>query len=157
MKKSILGIGGFLVILLLVGAGCSDQTTPTEGANNEGNQKTVAERIMEKTGSDKVVSTEKAIEVTDLKLTAEALGDRVIQFNWEVPENLAADSEGYRFSRDTEENPDVNKDGWWWERGPAHRELKWEGLPTGQAHFRMCVIKEDVCTAYSNDVEVDVK
>jgi hypothetical protein len=146
MRKIHFYLGGMFALLLLVGAGCPSNDTATK---QDASEKNSGDTMMQ----EGVVKK----DVSELTLSAQAIGDRKVQFAWQVPEALAAEAEGYRFSRGVEANPDVNTDGWWWERGPAHRELEWEGLPTGPAHFRACVLKDDTCIAFSNDVEVDVK
>lgn len=89
-------------------------------------------------------------------LSAKTAGDSGVLFTWSVPEVLAEGAEGFRFARGEEANP-TYPSSWWWERGPAHRELTWEGLPEGDAHFRACIVRNGECAEYSNDVMVTVE
>lgn len=154
MNKIHIIFGSVFAAVLLAGAGCAEPPANVATPHNQ-NDETMGMDAMEK--KEDVMKDVMEKMVTDFRLRAEALDERTVRFEWDVPENIAKEAEGYRFSRGTEKDPAVNKDGWWWERGPAHRELEWQGLPIGPAHFRVCVVKNDACDVYSNDVEVDVQ
>lgn len=89
-------------------------------------------------------------------LNAKATGDNTVEFEWNLGSDLASTTEGFRFARGIEENP-TYPSSWWWERGPSHRSLTWNGLPDGAAHYRVCAVVDDACAVYSNDVSVDVQ
>lgn len=115
------------------------------------------------TSTDEAMDSEKSAldmndsaEVGDFTLQAEAVGDQKVSFTWEIPESFEEGAEGFRFARGEEVDP-TYPSSWWWERGPAHRELIWEGLPEGEAYFRVCIVRNDECVEYSNNVMVTAK
>ena len=99
--------------------------------------------------------TEEVLSESGVTLSGSAQGKGTVKFDWAISSDLSERAEGFRFARGEEENPTYPAS-WWWERGPAHRNLIWEGLPDGDAHFRLCVVENDVCTVYSNDVMISV-
>ena len=128
-----------------------------EDAMEEREEKPDAMMADEEVEEDSTMEMEKeAMSEGEFTLTAEATGKQSVSFTWEVPESLAEGAEGYKFARGEEANP-TYPSSWWWERGPAHRELVWEGLPEGDAHFRVCIVRDDECAEYSNDVMVTVE
>lgn len=129
-----------------MGAGCGNTNTPAS---------TSAEP--ENTSTDTVEDTteEEIKNSSSIILKAKATGNATVEFEWEVPKNLESE-EGYRIVYSIEPNP-TYPSAWWYERGPAHREKVWTGLPLGVAHFRLCAVVNDKCGEYSNDVELQIK
>ena len=88
-------------------------------------------------------------------LNGSVLGPHTALFTWEVSQNTAEESEGYKIVRGTGPEP-TDPAGWWWQRGPSHREHTWGSLPEGVAYFRICIIKNEVCTDYSNAIKLTI-
>ncbi|MFA6427003.1 MAG: hypothetical protein WCW16_00950 [Candidatus Magasanikbacteria bacterium] len=133
--------------LLFVGAGCSNTVQDNSNIPSK-----PADTPNQETTSTDNQDTDNQQQIA---LTANALGDATVKFEWNVPTNLESE-EGYRIVYGTDSNPTFPSL-WWFERGPTHREKVWSGLPLGVAHFRVCAVVDDACGEYSNDVEVDIK
>jgi len=140
MKKIILSLS----LLLFLGGGCAN--TPSEEASED---------IVSKPADAVENNMEEVKKPESLVLKAKIAGNATVEFEWEVPKNLES-KDGYRIVYSTEPNPTYPST-WWYERGPAHREKVWTGLPLGTAHFRLCAVVDDKCGEYSNDVEVEIK
>lgn len=157
MKDKLLQAGMLFAVLLLVGQGCAAQQPADDSAEpaagNDSNMEVMEKDgdAMEKKSGDAMME----VPSEGVTLHASALGENTVKFEWTVAEDLAERAEGYRFARGLEENP-TYPSSWWWERGSAHRELVWEGLPVGEAHFRLCVVENGECSTYSNNVLVNV-
>jgi len=141
MKKYYLIFSAFALVLL-IGGGCTFWCPETE----------------EKT--DVVIpdgmETEEMEEFTGINLTGEVLGNGEVKLVWAVGDELKETAEKYGLTWGEEENPDYPGRYWFW-RGSDHFEKIWSGFPTGTAHFRVCVLKNEECMEYSNDVEVEIE
>ncbi len=169
MKKLSFLIAAFALVLL-VGAGCSDTSTPqakdasTEESvetsvevteNQEG--ETTEEQMEEETG-DQMEETEEVVNnVSGITLKVEAKENATLNLAWEVSDELKEKATGYRLLLDDEPNPQFGQGGYWFDRGPAHFEKEWTELPLGKQYVRVCVLEGTGCIADSNEVEVEVK
>jgi hypothetical protein len=146
-------------LVLLIGGGCAsgDEYSKKSSSDNDTASKSEVTDSKSKTKkSDKTTKATTQVVVTDFLLKATSLGNRTVKFEWELPDELAEKAEKYMVVRGTEKNPE-NPASWWWWRGNTYRDLEWSELPLGSAHFRVCVLAEDKCLAYSNDVVVEVE
>ena len=151
MKKHFLFASSFMALLLLIGAGCATTEDTTR------NDKTGSPVEMEKTGEAAGATTEKGapngIQVTK----AESSAPGTLEIEFEIPEALTEKAEAYRLLLSNEENPTWPTEGYWYELGRAHQSKTWTGLPSGERHFRVCVVTEGLCDEYSNDMLVNIK
>ncbi|MFH1286689.1 MAG: hypothetical protein ABII02_02970 [Candidatus Magasanikbacteria bacterium] len=164
MRKTSLVCACIAIAFALTGAGCKEKT-PSDSTTSGTSTKTettgdMTDKESVNTSADidgKEPTKEELthMEVKEFILTAEATGEKIVHFEWNVPKDLAGEAEGYRFVRGEDKDP-TDPANWWWERGSAYRALDWKDLPEGEAHFRVCVVKDDACTVYSNDVMVNV-
>lgn len=153
MKKQMV-LGGFLCLLLLVGAGCnSEESKETKPQTKSAN----APQTEVKDTTTEVPVTEKTKEVKkgDFTLSAEAAGKSRVHFTWSAPEGVDA-KDGFRIVRGPSENPSFPGNFWYHPKN-ATTEANWIKLPKGKQHFRVCAFENNTCTAYSNNVEVTVK
>jgi len=107
------------------------------------------------TQTEDTSTTQKQNVATNITLTGTVLGPNTALFTWNVSDVISESSEGYKIVRGTDPNP-VDPAGWWWQRGPSHREHTWAGLPEGKAYFRICVLENDECIQYSNSVLLEI-
>ncbi|MCB9798992.1 hypothetical protein H6758_04695 [Candidatus Nomurabacteria bacterium] len=141
-----------LLVFLISGCGNTNQTATKPAADDA---RPTPERANNTTPVEDATSMEKE-STTSFLLKVDATNGQAITFSWEIPEEMAKDAEKFMFLRSTDPNPTYPTNWYWW-RGPDHRSLTWEGLPTGTAHFRVCVMSEEECMQYSNDVEVTLE
>lgn len=127
--------------LLLVGAGCS-QNTPSAPV---------------KTPPTNQPSTTSPNTANTFTLTVAALDNKEVKINFTIPEADKKDAEGYRILMGREANPDMKTASDWYTLGKDHMQKMWANRPEGKRHFRVCVIKQNTCTSYSNNVEVEIK
>ncbi|MBU2542583.1 hypothetical protein KJ785_03420 [Patescibacteria group bacterium] len=168
MKKLSFLIATF-ALLVLVGAGCSDTSTPqskdastdesveatvevTDNQEGETTEEQTVEQTEEPEQPEEVINTESGIT-----LKVEALENASLNLAWEVSDELKEQATGYRLLLDEEPNPQFGQGGYWYERGSAHFDKKWTDLPLGKQYVRVCVLKGTECIADSNEIEVEVK
>jgi len=131
--------------LLLVGAGCSNTTTPS-------NQDTSTDSPS-KDGSTVEQQTATGYSI---QLKATAVGARQVKFEWEMNGNL---TEPTRFILLRSENANPTHDGnTYWFRQPGNRHsATWVNLPPGEQHFRICTSNDgDECVIYSDDITLEI-
>jgi len=142
MKKILFGS---IIILALTGAGCnsatSDQNTNSKSAGDQ---------------TSGLTTTTNPTISEGVTLNAEVIGNQTVNLTWQVSDELKKEATGYGITLGDEANP-TYPGRYWYTRGPAHFELSWTKLPLGVHHLRVCVMKDNACTVYSNDVEVDIK
>lgn len=115
--------------------------------------------ITEKKEGDAMMKKESVMMSKDLALNAEALGGGAVKLTWEAPTGLN-ESNRFIIVRDEMENPEHTGNNFWIRQSHLKREVVWEMNPTGTWRFRLCLTEndeKDVCTKYSNDVEVEVE
>lgn len=142
--------------LLLIGAGCpslSDTTTPSPTTTPGPVVNTKPDTVPDTDDDD-----EDVMENEDFTLSAEALGNGQVKFSWEVPDDMDVTSD-HRFLlvRSKDEDPEHDGKNFWFRRAGTERATTWLEQPTGTYHYRVCLMKDDMCSTYSNDVEVEVK
>ncbi len=167
MKKLAILLGGTLLFVLLLGAGCKTEPQAkdagTAPVKTEAKQEaTEVTATVETTGGEQaqveaVVEPVKTESTTTFMLTAEPGEKGTLKLKWVVPEDIAKDATAYRSLLSKNPNPEYPTKGWWYESGSTFREKNWTGLPSGKFHVRTCVVKNDACVAYSNDLEVEIK
>jgi len=136
------------------GATDSEKLTPTTPPQKEATKSATSEIQKEPLSPNEAMNMDE--NPTHVMFTAKALEDQKAQFSWEIPEEFSKQAEKYVVIRSTDKEP-VYPASWWWWRGPSFNELTWEDLPTGKAYFRLCVLKEETCVAYSNSIELDIQ
>lgn len=149
MKKALL-FGA--AALMLVGAGCNNTTTPAPKSKSAGD----APATTPATETPMVESATTTV-VAGLTLTGESKGNKVVHLSFTTPENMDKDIEGYRLLMGREADPTPATATDWYSLGSAHREKDWTVRATGLRHFRVCVVKANQCTSYSNDLDIEVK
>lgn len=95
----------------------------------------------------------------DLALSAQALGDGAVRFSWSAPDDLT-DANRFILVQGDLAYPEHDGKHNWFRQFYTDREMTWTGLLSGVKHFRICLTENkqnDICTKYSNDVEVEVK
>ncbi|MBT4942263.1 MAG: hypothetical protein HOL80_00265 [Candidatus Magasanikbacteria bacterium] len=125
---------------------------PEENTDTSTSANTLLEGVIE-AGSTR--TTQEQDVTTDITLNGTVLGPNTALFTWNVSDAVDESSEGYKIVRGTDPNP-VDPAGWWWQRGPSHREHTWVGLPEGTAYFRLCILENDACIQYSNAVLLEI-
>ena len=125
---------------------------PEENTDTSTSTNTVVEDVVE---AEDTSATQEQGVTPNITLTGTVLGPNTALFTWNVSDVISESSEGYKIVRGIDPNP-VDPAGWWWQRGPSHREHTWAGLPEGKAYFRICVLENDACTEYSNSVLLEI-
>ncbi len=143
--------------ILLLGAGCESATeTPTPVQTKPAE---VTSTSPTATTSPNVASTttENNIPVSadSITLVGKALGNRMVQFNWTLPEG-AKNPRSFHLVRGQNENP-TQPPGFWYKQDGKSRSSVWVKLPKGEQHFRICTWETNKCEVYSNDVMVNVE
>ncbi len=151
-KLLVLGMGG---ILLLVGAGCSSDATLIQTKPAENSAQTSSSTATATTTEKMEVTTSSMKAVDSLELSGKALGNKMVQFNWKLPDGVT-DPAAFHLVRGQNENPTQPPAYWFMQPGKS-RAAVWVKLPSGEQHFRICVWEAGKCGVYSNDVVVDVK
>ncbi|MFH1947236.1 MAG: hypothetical protein ABIJ23_03720 [Candidatus Magasanikbacteria bacterium] len=165
MKKLSFLVATFALVLL-VGAGCSDTSTPqakdaftdeSVEANVEVTENQEGETTEEQT-EEQMEQTKEVINTeSDITLKVEVKENATLNLVWEVSDELKEKATGYRLLLDDEPNPEFGQGGFWYDRGPAHFDKEWTELPLGKQYVRVCVLEGAECIADSNEVEVEVK
>ncbi len=153
-KSLVLAVAG---VLLLAGAGCEETTNPQI---NTKPAETISTTTTETSTTTPVVTTSTEAtapqqSATSITLTGKALGNRMVQFNWTLPEG-AKNPRSFHLVRGQNENP-TQPPGYWYKQDGKSRSSVWVKLPTGEQHFRICSWETTKCEVYSNDVMVNVE
>jgi len=143
-------VGITLAALILVGGGCANGTTDNTTTDSEQDQPSVQTTTQKGAASEKV---NPGIMITK----AEPLGNRTLLVEFEVTDEANEVAEGYRMILSNEEVPEWPTKGYWYQLGRSHTSKEWKGLPLGKRYLRVCVVEDDVCAAYSEVMEVEVK
>ena len=161
MKKTVALLGSTLATILLVGASCSPaqnasvETKPAEDVGENTNQPTdMANPAENVTGT--MTAPSSAMMNSDITLTAEALGNREVKISWTIPDGEVM-TEGIHLVRSEKENPEFDGKTYWYQPGPDRHDVTWKNVPTGTQHVRLCIVKDEKCEIYSQDVMVEVK
>lgn len=157
MKKLLTG-GLFLLLGLVVLTGCEalDESEDSDTATPQ--QKTAAT-----VGDDVDLTnelTDEARKIEDgsgIALTAKALGNSMVKFQWTVSEVETDKEKGFVLVRSMDEEPVHDGLNYWFRQYYRNREATWVDLPTGTMHFRICALQNGECAVYSNDIELEVK
>ncbi len=143
--------------ILLLGAGCESPTETPSPVQTKPAE--VTSTTPTATTSPSVVSTttENNVPVSadSITLVGKALGNRMVQFNWTLPEG-AKNPRSFHLIRGQNENP-TQPPGYWYKQDGKSRSSVWVKLPTGEQHFRICTWETTKCEVYSNDVMVNVE
>ena len=155
MKKITMSLGGTMIALVLLGAGCQNASTP---ASDTGSSSKPAEETTTPKDETKTEETTATPQAEGFNLSAEALGGGAVKFMWDFPGELPADAR-FVIVRDTMPNPEHTGKHFWHRAFGTKREETWVGVPVGIFHFRICQTdeKEGQCKKYSNDIAIEVK
>ena len=151
--KKIYFLFSFLAFFVVLGTACSTSKINDKQINSKSatqNDKKVTNDTTVKT------TTSSTTKVIGINLTGESLENGQVKLNWTVSDELKKIAEKYALTWGKDANPEYPGRYWFW-RGPDHFEKVWSGFPTGNAHFRVCVMQKEKCVKYSNDVELEVK
>ncbi|MBI5728177.1 MAG: hypothetical protein HY984_00290 [Candidatus Magasanikbacteria bacterium] len=160
MNRKLLAASSLVGLLLTVGAGCAEQnqTTdtgakPADADSGAAITATVSPSTTIEIKSDK---ESQPTETTELKLTAEALGNGEVKLQWTLPDAMVT-TDGFRLIRAKQENPVNDGKNYWYKTNSRRHEYVWTKVTTGTQHIRVCTLKGEDCIAYSNDAAVEVK
>lgn len=145
-----------LLVLLSSGCGPKQAQEQAEKPDNPKLPQEIIDQIPAPSDSTSVINPDLDTPVTDFRLEVETTGEQSATFSWQVPDDMIEDIDKFMMVRGDQPNPE-HPSNWYWWRGPSHRDLTWEELPTGTAHFRLCTMKSDECLEYSNSVEVTLE
>lgn len=150
MKRSLPLISAF-TLFLFIGAGCASQNDETsfntKPADNAGQEQQDQQDNVQEPGQN---------QSGDIALSATALGNGRVKFDWTIPEGVEK-TEALRLVRSPEANPEMNGRNYWYQVSGAWNSATWINLPKGTYHFRLCTFENNECKVYSNDVQVEVK
>ncbi|MFB6225821.1 MAG: hypothetical protein ABEJ02_00540 [Candidatus Paceibacteria bacterium] len=149
-NKKITLISSLVLSLILLGAGCGADQGNQNQQDKSGVQKEMKEDIEEAT-EDQTNKNQKS----GLTLEAEPRGEGKVHFEWEVSDNKEVDR--FIIVRDEKANPKHNGKNYWFRQPGTRRSITWVDIPTGTYHFRICILENNECAEYSNDVKVEVK
>lgn len=156
MKQKYLLVPAILLAFVLVGAGCAGQTNQDDSNNSVQEQ---MEQDVEDAENDEGNSEENQEETSesesDISLSAEARGEGQVYFEWSIPENM--NPERFVIIRDEKVDPVHNQKNYWFRQPGSRRSVTWVNIPSGNYHFRICIIENGECSEYSNDVQVEVE
>lgn len=150
-----------LSALLLVGAGCA-QLGGTNGdvGIKQAMPAPVTNVLPEPTPAPEAAPTPPPLAPTENipSLSAEALGNGQVKFNWNVTDDLTAANRFITIEGGV--NPVHDGTNYWVRHDHTTRSFIWEGRAPGMHHYRLCITENnnnDTCVKYSNDVTVVVK
>ena len=151
-------VGGFLAIMLLVGAGCSSASPSSETEKPPNEPSPIVE--LEQRGAAETSSPNADLpsEVASLSLEVEQIEGDAVTFSWQIPDSVT-DVEQFRLVRGEEANPVYDGLLYWVQAHGTKRDIVWEEFPEGEWHVRLCTfdVEEEECGEYSNDVTVLVE
>lgn len=133
--------------LMLVGAGCSDDSKPNNLITPPANTSTQAP----------VTTSENTQPVSDFTVSGEAtenVGE--VKLQWSAPANIDPANK-IRLINGSFPGREVSKGAFWQDLNSSTREYLWTGVKSGKRYFRICELKDDVCVNTSNEIEVMVK
>lgn len=148
MRKNLLFLGSTALAILLLGAGCDKKAGDLSG--NQVTSKSAEEQAENITNVDEQKSG-------GFSLTVEQKENKAVYVKFIVPEDLKQNAEGYRIVMRRDTNPTKENATYWYQLGKSYEEKLLTNMPIGVRHFRVCVIENNQCTAYSNDTEIDIK
>lgn len=147
---------GVFALLVLIGGGCANTAPESTDTTDE------TPVVTEETQSDTEATT---VEVSDTGLTlmAETQENGDVLFTWDlIEDNIMEGITGFGLAHGTEENPEYPSQ-YWYTLGPDHieklwdRDVLWPTMPAGEQHFRVCLLVNNECEIYSNNVMVETK
>ncbi|MFB6181514.1 MAG: hypothetical protein ABEJ24_01320 [Candidatus Magasanikbacteria bacterium] len=136
--------------LIFLGAACGTE-------QNQNNQREVS-KVEEQIKKDIEKATEKNKDKDkkhELSLEAEPRGEGKVHFEWKLRDEKEVDR--FVIVRDENKNPVHNGKNYWFRQPGSRRSITWINIPSGTYHFRICILENNECTEYSNDVKVKVK
>ena len=167
MKKVGTIAGGMVLGLLLLGAGCADQTanqpmekdadTSTIELNTEPATTINSTEVDTSTTGNTTMQPSEGMAIITLK--GEAIGDGKVNFTWTTVEKMD-ESNKLILVRSDKENPEHTGKNHWMRMYYAKTDSMCGDQPTGTWHYRICITAKtssDTCMFYSNDIQVDVK
>jgi hypothetical protein len=140
-------------VLLLLGAGCANTDTPTNVDNPIPSVKEAESNT--DTAQAEASETSNTPLSSDIRLTATQTTNTSVTFEWELPEDTTY--EGFIIVRSLEPNPEHSGKNYWFRQHPSRRSVTWTPLPKGEWNFRICGLKHDECSVYSNNVTAIVE
>lgn len=147
MKVRYLFIGA--VALLLVGAGCANNTADTD------KDTTPPAKDANGSMSDTDNTDDTTAAAGDITLSAEAKGNQEVYFEWDTADEENYD--GFIIVRSEEADPVHTGNNYWFRQDKRREFVTWVDLPTGEWNFRICGLDGDECAVYSNNVTVTVE
>lgn len=145
MKKLSPVIAAF-ALLLLIGQGCAKEEAPATDTTM-GEEQPAAQQMNDDSDAESMSGT--------IELTGRPVGDYEAQFSWTLPEGMDA-PEKYLLVRSEAENPEHDGKNFWFRVPGGRTSTIWTDLPEGPWNFRLCVLEGETCTAYSNNVFVQI-
>lgn len=100
--------------------------------------------------------TEEESNPEDFTLTGYALERGGAHLEWVVPENRR-EPERFMVVRGDEPNPVHDGSHYWFRQDGSVRELDWKDIPKGTEHFRVCILENDTCVEYTNNIELELR
>jgi hypothetical protein len=145
--------------ILLLGAGCENTTETPIAVQTKPAEVTSTSTTPTATTSPAVATSTPEnttpVSADSITLVGKALGNRMVQFNWTLPEG-AKNPRSFHLIRGQNENP-TQPPGFWYKQDGKSRSSVWVKLPKGEQHFRICTWETTKCEVYSNDVMVNVE
>lgn len=152
MKKTYL----FPIIILglvFLGTGC---TNSKENNTKDSIQQEMKKDITESKKKEKQNNnTDSQEQENKLHLEAQARGAGQVHFDWTAPQDKKIDR--FVIVRDEKPNPKHTGKNYWFRQPSNRRDVTWIDIPSGDYHFRICILQDGECQQYSNDVKVEVK
>ncbi len=154
--------------VLLIGAGCANTNTSNDAIDLQPMTKSasdvlnpnMADNSNDSMNDERMMTPEEtpSEEMTDarIRLVGESVGSHMVKLEWNVDEGADV-SDGFILVRGNTPNPVHNQINYWWRQHEKSREGTWIKVPSGVQHFRVCILRDAECAAYSNDVEVTVQ
>ncbi|MEK7644054.1 MAG: hypothetical protein AAB390_02005 [Patescibacteria group bacterium] len=152
MKKNFLFLGYLTLAIMLIGAGCvqtSDNKVQSKPAEEQTQNPTRITDAVEQKSGGFTLSVEQPDELGKKKAV-------YVKF-FNVPEDLKKNAEGYRIVMGKNANPTQENATYWYQLGKTHEDKILTGLPSGIRHFRVCVMENNQCVAYTNNTEINLR
>lgn len=164
MNTRLLPVTSLLLgAILLIGAGCANTNSPSDTVDLPPLTKSATDVLdpnsIGTNSTDDVVPEEMPPEDmsdAEIRLVGEAAGKNMVKLEWDVDEDTDV-SDGFILVRSDKPNPSHDQVNYWWRQHEKSREGTWIKVPSGVQHFRVCILRDAECAAYSNDVEVTVQ
>lgn len=86
-------------------------------------------------------------------LTGYALEEGGVHLEWKVPDNRR-EPDRFMVVRSEEPNPVHDGTNYWYRQDGSVREVDWKDVPDGTHNFRVCILEDDECVEYTNNLEL---